>query len=313
MIDIPLPALLNDELERVDAIIEERVRLRPEVEQIAAPHALQPRSARVRAALVLLAARLGAYEREATAHAAAAIELIHAAMLLHDDLVDTAARGRNAASQGEGWESNVALMVGDYLFALAAAEMALAPDARIIALYSQSVMAICEGQLAPVRVLSPLAAAYEQYAYSTDRRVASLFSAACRAGGVCASMPADTLEALGRYGQAIGMALALRADALDYRSGTGAALRAGVITLPLIYAAEAPEFRLDAVDGTWPASPEALSATIAEVQRLGGDLRALREAGRHADRALAEVERLPETPARALLAEIAEGCGHARR
>jgi geranylgeranyl pyrophosphate synthase len=312
MTGIPLPTSLDDELDRIDEIIAGRIRLRPEVEQIAAPHALRPRTDRTRGALVILCARLGSYDRDATAHAAAAVELIQAATLLHDDLIDPAAVSHEY-SASDGWHQNVALMVGEYLFALAASEMALAPDPRIIAYYSQSVMAICEGQLAPVRVTTPYEAARRQYDYMVDRKMATLFQAACQAGGVCGAVPEHVRVALGRYGHALGMALALRADALDYRTGAARALQLGAITLPLIYAVEAGGLQPDMLVHNWPASQAQRAQVLEIVREVGGDVRALHEASRYAERALDESVHLPPSPARDDLYAIAYGCGHMRK
>src|SRR5215207_3838902 len=168
------PALLSD-LQIVDQIIVERVQPRLAVIRIAGQHILTSGGKRIRAALTLLSAQLGRYDLAQVLHSAAAVELIHAASLVHDDLVDQAERRRGAVTVHTRWDGNVALMVGDYLFALAAAEMALAPDPRIIAYFSRGVMTICEGELSPVVDVTPPARAIEQYMYKIGCKTAALF------------------------------------------------------------------------------------------------------------------------------------------
>ena len=97
------------------------------------------------------------------------------------------------------WDGNVALMVGDYLFALAAAEMALAPDPRIIGYFSRGVMTICEGELSPVMNTAPLDTALNQYLYKIGCKTAALFEAACKAGMVCGSGSQQQIDA-SRFG-----------------------------------------------------------------------------------------------------------------
>jgi geranylgeranyl pyrophosphate synthase len=195
-------------------------------------------------------------------------------------------------------------MVGDYLLALSAAEMALTPDPQIIAYYSRSLMAICEGQMAPVTVVAPLEQAREQYLYRIGCVSASLFASAAAAGGVCGGLRQDQVDALEQFGHELGLALQITADARDY-TGAGRALRAGIITLPLIYAVHAggPQLaeRLDA-----PADDATVRATLDEVQRLGGVERARADAAAHAARARAHLASLPPGAARDALAAITD-------
>ena len=137
MIQLPIPPALAADLEKVDQIIVERAQSRSAVIRIAGRHILTSGGKRIRAALALLAAQLGRYQLDTVIHSAAAVELIHAASLVHDDLVDEAEQRRGVRTVHTRWDGNVALMVGDYLFALAAAEMALAPDPRIKDLHEE--------------------------------------------------------------------------------------------------------------------------------------------------------------------------------
>src|SRR5205085_2261474 len=104
----------------------------------AGAHTIAAGGKRLRAALVLLSARLGRYNLERAARPAAAIELLHAASLVHDDLVDHAQRRRGHVTVHARWDNQVALMLGDYFFALAAGELAAEPDPRIIKFYADA-------------------------------------------------------------------------------------------------------------------------------------------------------------------------------
>lgn len=307
MTQAPIPPDLIPELERVDRIIAERIAARPVVARVAGRH-LGTERGRLYAAIVLLAARLGHDRGEArqsdAAHAAATAAIIHAAASVHDELVDEAERRRGTVAASAHWNGSAALMVGDYLFALASAEMSLAPDPRIIAAYARSVMAICEGQMAPVTALAPLEVAREQYLYRAGCATAALLDASARSGGVCAGLAEEQIEALGRFGFDLGLALQIADDARDYQEG-GLALRAGVITLPLIYAADAGAPHLqEALDE--PLDSERAAAVLDDVRRRGGDARAWEDARRFAAQAAGHLSGLPPGPARDALAHIAE-------
>jgi heptaprenyl diphosphate synthase len=304
-----VPHDLLPDLERVDQIISERIAARPVVAGIAGQY-LSSKEDRLLAAVVLLASRLGsaapgAAAPDSVAHAAASAELIHAATGVHDALVDEAERRRGAVASNSRWGGNAALMVGDYLLALAAAEMALAPDQRIIEFYSRSVMEVCEGQLAPVTDAAPLAVAREQYMYRAGCLAGAPLEAAASAGGVCAGLPGEQIAALGRFGRELGLALRIAADAQDYERA-GAALRAGRITLPLIYAADAGATGLLRLLDAPPDARE-LADALAEVRRAGGVERALADARRLAETAAGQLESLLPGPALAALRELCAG------
>ncbi len=282
-----LPAHMHADLDQVEQIVQERTRTRAAVISIAGAYLPQPGDPKLRATLVLLAADLGAYRSDRVLHAAAAVELIYAATRTHNGMIDEAAR-RRGGDRDEPWNHGVALMVGDYLFALAAGEMALSPDPRVIGYYSQAVLAVSEAELMPVTALRPLAQAREQYALRVGG-TAALVAAACRAGAACGGLSEPQIDALGTYGYALGTALQVAAEIRDFDGGNGVAppansLRRGGITLPLICAADQGDGdRLEAALG---------SADFAEI-RWAAD----------------EVRRYGLAPARA---ELADQIAHAR-
>jgi len=303
MRQLPLPPALLADLQEVDQIVRARTRARAAVIRVADPYVLRPGGDRLRAALVLLAAQVGTYQLEQLIHPAAAVELIHAATRTHNDLIDEAERRRGQARQGE-WNHGISLMVGDYLFALAAGEMSLSPDPRVISYYSQAVMQICESELAPVPALRPLDLAREQYFAHTGGSAAALYAAACRAGAACGGLPTDQVEALGQFGHELGLALRIDDELRNFAEGTGAgsSLRYGIASLPLILAAAAGdgerlELALDSggADMGW---------ALDEVRRHGvAPARA--ELAARADAARAALTAVPAGPARSALEQIA--------
>jgi heptaprenyl diphosphate synthase/octaprenyl-diphosphate synthase len=201
-------------------------------------------------------------------------------------------------------------MVGDYLFALAAGEMAQAPDPRIISYFSHAVMQICEGELSPVTLLTPLDAALSQYYFKTGSKTASLFAAACKAGMASGGGSPEQIEALGHFGYELGLAFQIVDDVLDFVGNptnlgkpAGNDMRQGTITLPLIYAAASSDAErlaqaLDSHDEMQ------LQWAIGAAQRLGISP-ARGAAQQRIERAMHHLEGFPDSPARQVLGDIA--------
>jgi geranylgeranyl pyrophosphate synthase len=304
------PALLAD-LQRVDQAMLELVQSRSVLINVAGRYILNSGGKRIRAALALLSAQLGDYRFEEVLHAATTVELIHVASLVHDDLVDEAERRRGTVAVHTRWDHGVALMVGDYFFALASGEMSRAPDSRIITYFSQAVMTICEGELAPVMCVTPLETALEQYYTKIGSKTAALFQAACKSGMASGGGTPEQIEALGRFGYDLGLAFQVVDDILDFTGDAellgkpaGSDLRHGIITLPLIYAVRAGGG--DALANVLDSSDESrLSWAIDEIRRLGIEP-SRREARQLVDRALANLMVFPESRSHQVLREIAE-------
>jgi heptaprenyl diphosphate synthase/octaprenyl-diphosphate synthase len=311
MNQLQFPPALLDDLRNVEQVVMERVKSRSAVVTIAGQHLLGSGGKRLRAAMALLMAQLGTYEFENVLHAAAAVELIHTASLVHDDLVDEAERRRGVETVHARWDHGVALMVGDYFFALAAGEMALSPDPRVITYFSRAVMTICEGELSPVMSTTPLETAVQQYYYKIGCKTAALFEAACKAGMATGGGSDEQIEQAGQYGYQVGLAFQIIDDVLDFAGNeaalgkpVGGDLRKGVITLPLIYAVAAGGGdELAAVVDT-PDDEARIAWAIGEVKRLGAIERTHQEAANLVAQARAYLAGFPDTPARQLLYDI---------
>ncbi len=303
---------LNADLAAVEQLLIERMHSRAPLITAAGRYTIQAGGKRLRAALALLAARLGNYDLQRVIHPAASAELIHAASLVHDDLVDQATMRRGRTTVHARWDGDVALMVGDYFFALAAGEMARSPDTRIIAIYAQAVQTIVEGELSPVLVVTPLEKALHQYLFKTGCKTAALFEAACKAGMVAGAGSEADIAALGRYGYDLGMAFQIMDDVLDFIGSrevlgkpAGNDLRQGTITLPLIYAvANSDSPLLSTIIEEPHLSDEQVAQAVAEVIACGGVERAIAHAYSYAERAVKHLERFPPSLAYDVLCEL---------
>ena len=269
---------------------------------------------RLRPALVFLAARLGGAGYDAAAPAAAAIELIHASTLVHDDVIDRSPtrRGRPtiASAAGEGR----AIVIGDYYFARAYAAAARLPDPAVVRLLAEAVAEVCTGELHQQQGRHRYRPGLYRYFRIARLKTACLLEAACRAGGITGGLSLEQQDALGRYALNLGLAFQIADDLLDYEGEeieigkpVGHDLLEGSATLPLILARRDPdvaeELDLLLIDKT-PLTPEAVARVVDLVRRSQGPAWSRERADRLAGRARDALRGLPEGDALDALTEL---------
>lgn len=175
--------------------------------------------------------------------AAAAVELVHMATLVHDDLLDgaTMRRGRATVASARGPEA--AVQVGDFLFARAFAELAATGVPEAVRTLAATAVDLSLGELAQERAAFDLALTEDAYLERCTRKTASLFAAACRLGALLGGAGPEAQERLATFGTAVGLAFQIFDDILDVAGAPaatgkrrGADLRDGTVTLPVILA-----------------------------------------------------------------------------
>ena len=208
-----------------------------------AEHIVSGGGKRLRPMLVLLAAEAAGYRGLHHHQAAAVIEFIHTATLLHDDVVDESdlRRGRRTANAVFGNAASV--LVGDYLYSRAFQLMVELERVRIMQVMADTTNAIAEGEVLQLMHIGNPDTDEAAYLRVIERKTAVLFAAACRVGAILADAPKAVEDALADYGMALGMAFQIADDVLDYVSDAdtlgkniGDDLAEGKPTLPLIHA-----------------------------------------------------------------------------
>ena len=174
---------------------------------------------------------------------AAAVEFIHAATLLHDDVIDESKKRRGLLTANEVWGNKTSVLVGDFLFSRAFQLMSKEGSSKILKLLSDTSVIISEGEVLELSNDKDLTINEDIYLEVIHGKTASLFSAACQVGGICANVNDEKIEALKSFGINFGMAYQLIDDAIDYSSTTnqlgkniGDDFKEGKVTLPLILA-----------------------------------------------------------------------------
>ncbi len=202
-------------------------------------HILGAGGKRVRPAIALLAGKFGRYELDLLVPLAASIELLHSATLVHDDVIDGATTRRGRSTANSFIDNAATVMVGDFMFAYAAELVARTGNIDVIRLFSQTLMRMASGELHQDMTAYSYGQSIREYFGRIAGKTASLFGTAARGGGMIAGLDATWIEALGSYGESLGMAFQVVDDILDFNGDeaemgkpVGSDLMQGTLTLP---------------------------------------------------------------------------------
>ncbi len=238
-----LSALVHADLERVNALILSRagseVAMIPEV----ANHLISSGGKRLRPMLTLATAAFSGYSGSGHIKLAAAVEFMHTATLLHDDVVDESELRRGKVSARMLWGNEASVLVGDFLLGQAFRMMVEVASLRALEILSSAAVVIAEGEVMQLAAAKKLDTTEDAYLAVIRGKTAELFAAACEVGPVLAGRPTAEQAACRSFGMNLGLAFQLVDDALDYggsraRLGknVGDDFREGKITLPVILA-----------------------------------------------------------------------------
>jgi geranylgeranyl pyrophosphate synthase len=271
-------------------------------------HLIKAGGKRLRPALVLTSARAGEAGSRETDLAAASVELVHLATLYHDDVIDETDIRRGVETVAARWGIEIAVLVGDYLFARACT---LAADAggEVPGILARAIARVCEGQVAETAMVGRVGRSVSDYIETIEKKTASLFSAACKLGAVTAGAPDVTALALERYGKHLGIAFQMVDDVLDLVGSPdvigkqpGTDIKEGVFTLPILIACERDRSIAERLehDRDLPWLLEALETTGALEETLA-------QARKESDTARLALADLEESEWRSTLEKVVEG------
>jgi heptaprenyl diphosphate synthase len=240
--DSPLESEIAARLDRVEEELEKAVAADSDLLSATARYLLQAGGKRFRPMLVLLAGYFGDPADPRLIPGSVAIELSHLATLYHDDVIDESADRRGVPSANARWDNTVAILTGDYLFALASEMSAdLGPD--VCRLLARTITVLCDGQIREVDAAGSLEQDEDGYLEVIRRKTGSLIATSCRLGGVLSDAAAEHVETLGAFGESLGLAFQLSDDIMDITSTQlelgkepGTDMKEGVYTLPVLHA-----------------------------------------------------------------------------
>jgi octaprenyl-diphosphate synthase len=314
-----LVELVAPDMERVNGTILSRtgseVTMIPEI----ANHLIESGGKRLRPMLTLAMARLSGYDGDGHVKLAAAVEFMHTATLLHDDVVDQSEMRRGTPAARMLWGNEASVLVGDFLLGQAFKMMVEVGSMRALDILSSAAAVIAEGEVMQLAAAKNTATTEDEYLLVIRSKTAELFGAACEVGPALGARPKDEQAACRSFGMNLGIAFQLVDDALDYGGkaaklgkNVGDDFREGKITLPVVLS-----FRRgsEAERAFWRRTLEQGNATDADLDQaialmarhraLEDTIQRARHYGAIAQDALAL---FPDSPMKAALEETVEFC-----
>lgn len=313
----PITRLVAADMNAVNAVILDRMQSDIPLIPALAGHLIAGGGKRMRPMLTLASARLLEYPGTRQHKLAAAVEFIHTATLLHDDVVDGSDLRRGRRTANMIWGNPASVLVGDFLFSRSFELMVEDGSLRVLKILSHASAVIAEGEVNQLTAQRQVGLSEERYLDIIASKTAALFAAACRIAAVVAERDEATEAALDSYGRNLGIAFQLVDDAIDYASDaatmgkdSGDDFRDGKATLPVILAYargsdEDRDFWRDAMQGHRATDSDFgyAKALIRQTDALA-DTHA--RARTYAQRAIDALHRFPPTTAKLAMIEAAE-------
>ena len=261
---------------------------------------------RIRPALVVLSAMCGDYDRDVVLAAAIGAEIIHAATLVHDDVIDRAPTRRGRPTVAASLGDEPAIVIGDYYFAKAYDWAARTGIPEAVTVLAGAVMEICAGEVAQQAIRYRYSTTVDEYMRRIEAKTAALLAACCDIGALLGGLDPDKRSALRAYGRSLGLAFQIADDVLDYTSTEGEVgkpighdIIEGFATLPFMLSS----IRLD--DGRKLTEQEAHDVVV-DVRANKGPERALDKAREHATDAREQLKRLTSSKSVDTLAALTD-------
>ncbi|OKO95138.1 heptaprenyl diphosphate synthase component II [Geobacillus proteiniphilus] len=305
-------SFLSDDLAAVEEELERTVRSEYGPLGEAALHLLQAGGKRIRPVFVLLSARFGHYDFERIKHVAVALELIHMASLVHDDVIDDADVRRGRPTIKARWSNRFAMYTGDYLFARSLERMAELDSPRAHQVLAKTIVEVCRGEIEQIKDKYRFDQPLRTYLRRIRRKTALLIAASCQLGALAAGAPEAVANRLYWFGHYVGMSFQITDDILDF-TGTeeqlgkpaGSDLQQGNVTLPVLYALCDEQVRAKITAVNADTDVEEMAAVLAAIKQTDAIERSYALSDRYLEKALRLLNELPANEARTLLHDLA--------
>jgi octaprenyl-diphosphate synthase len=307
--------LVEADRQAVDRLIHERLQSDVVLVNQIGHYIVNSGGKRLRPVLVLLSAGAFGHTGPARLELAAVVEFIHTATLLHDDVVDASEKRRGRDTANAVWGNQASVLVGDYLYSRAFQMMVSVGSMRVMEILSEATNTIAEGEVKQLLNVHNADVTEEAYLDVIHCKTAKLFEAAAQIGAVLAGRSPAEEEAMARYGKHLGAAYQLVDDVLDYSAtseelgkNVGDDLAEGKPTLPLIYVLQhGSEAQKDLVrQAIENGGKEYIAAITEAIETTGAIAYTSRAAQGEAEKAIAALEIIPESPHKQALISLAK-------
>lgn len=319
MSTILLKARLALELPFINSALERAVLAMPEPVQPVAKHIFNAGGKRLRPFLAVLSARICGYDakhKSGLHDLAVTMEMLHAATLLHDDVLDNASVRRGKPAAHTVFDVTTTILAGDAMLACANAQVASFADCRLSSCFSEATSQTAAGEILEIANLRRVDTSSEKYADIVRGKTAWLIRASCELGAIFAGASQEHVSAIAEYGENLGMAFQMVDDALDFApesetgKPTGGDLREGKMTLPLRLYREnldqSARITFDAAFSSGKFSDMQVDEIAAEIRKNGFDMQTRKAADEYLETARMAAFKLADCQERDFLLQMAD-------
>jgi heptaprenyl diphosphate synthase len=312
LVTYPIPKKIVDDLKLVEESLAQAIIASGDLTEVS-QLILKAGGKRLRPALVLISGLVGEYNLKRLIPAAVAVELVHMASLIHDDVIDQAYTRRGQPTANLLWGDHIAIAAGDFLFATAFKYLANLQDVTALKILVRAAVDLSYGELEQMQTARVLNLSLSKYLEKIRRKTASLFSACCELGGWLSKGDRREVLALASFGQNLGMAFQIFDDILDITGGLGLGkargidIRDGTLTLPIIFALDEVGLKsnLARIFRKQDQTGEEIELALSEISSTNALSRSKDEANRYIESALQSLSQIKEVRVREILEGIA--------
>jgi heptaprenyl diphosphate synthase len=312
LVTYPIPKKILDDLKLVEESLAQAIIASGNLTEVS-QLILKAGGKRLRPALVLISGLVGEYNLKKLIPAAVAVELVHMASLIHDDIIDQAYTRRGQPTANLLWGDHIAIAAGDFLFATAFKYLANLQDVTALKILVRAAVDLSYGELEQMQTARVLNLSLSKYLEKIRRKTASLFSACCELGGWLSKGDRKEVLALASFGQNLGMAFQIFDDILDVTGGLGLGkargidIRDGTLTLPIIFALDEVGLKsnLARIFRKQDQTSEEIELALNEISSTNALSRSKDEANRYIESALQSLSQIKEVRVREVLEGIA--------
>lgn len=311
-----LYSFLNTDLSIIERELEKTAASEHPLIKEANMELLQAGGKRIRPVFVLLSSMFGQYDINVVKHVAVALETIHMASLVHDDVIDDAELRRGKPTVKAKWDNRVAMYTGDYLLARSLEVMTKIENPLAHQILSKTIVEVCLGELEQIKDKYCFEQSLRTYLKRIKRKTALLIAVSCQLGAISTGASEEIHRKLYWFGYFVGMSFQITDDILDFTSTeealgkpVGSDLLQGNITLPVLFALQDPSMKSEIERISNKTTPEDIKPILHKI--LSSDVidRAEKVSDLYLHKALAILESLPKNRAKSTLLSIAKYIG----
>ncbi|MEK3990991.1 MULTISPECIES: heptaprenyl diphosphate synthase component II [Robertmurraya] len=305
-------SFLNSDINIIEKTLEDTVEAESPLLRQASLHLLQAGGKRIRPVFVLLSGKFGDYDIHGMKNVAVALELIHMASLVHDDVIDDAELRRGQPTIKAKWDNRIAMYTGDYIFARSLELMTNIKNPLAHQILSETIVQLCVGEIEQIKFKYDYNQTLRDYLLRIKRKTALLIAASCQLGAVAANVDEEIHKKLYQFGYYVGMSFQITDDVLDF-TGTeeqlgkpaGGDLLQGNITLPVLFAMEDNSLRKKITAVHEHTSSAEIEEIIRAIKNSDAIERSLSISDRYLHKAIDVLNQLPNNRAKKTLRDIA--------